>query len=113
MAVRDTPTPTTGEIADRTRRAATERMAVALDAPGVWEVHSEQDTDGPITDDSHIVSLIGSDWVCTCEDWEYREPDGGCKHARRVQLVLSERPLPEIADIDPVLRRRLGKGVDP
>jgi len=115
MAVRDdVPNATTpNEIADRTRRAATERMAVALDAPGVWEVYSEPDQDAPITDDSHVVSLVGGEWVCTCRDHEYREPDDGCKHIRRVQFLLGERRVPEIAGVDPLLKKRLHRGVDP
>jgi hypothetical protein len=100
------------DVGDRTQRAATERMMVALEAPGVWEVFSEPDREGPLTDDSQIVSLVGTDWVCTCKDWEFRQPAGGCKHARRVQLVCNERPLPDIAGVDPLLCERVQEGDD-
>jgi len=95
------------DLADRTIRAATERMAVALDAPGVWTVNAEPRTvDGVLECPSYRVSLVGSEWVCECGDYRHREPTGGCKHSRRVQLLIGDRPIPDRDDLDPLLERR-------
>ncbi|MFB6087497.1 MAG: hypothetical protein ABEJ85_03160, partial [Haloarculaceae archaeon] len=32
--------------------------------------------------------------ACECPDAEYRNPEGGCKHVRRVEIARGERPVP-------------------
>jgi hypothetical protein len=54
------------------------------------------------TDDLHlVVSQSGSEYLvdarddtCECPDSEYRVPDGGCKHVRRVRYATGEHPIP-------------------
>jgi hypothetical protein len=48
-----------------------------------------------------VVSQSGSEYlvdarddVCECPDYEYRTPDGGCKHIRRVRYATGEHPIP-------------------
>jgi len=35
---------------------------------------------------------------CTCEDWHFRQPDGGCKHRRRCEFQLGDRAIPTAVD---------------
>lgn len=37
---------------------------------------------------------------CTCEDWHFRQPEGGCKHRRRVAFETGDRAVPEAVDRD-------------
>jgi|GEM_PF-2505983 len=50
----------------------------------------------------HVTTASGSSYVvdpalgaCGCPDAEHRDPDGGCKHVRRVRFEIGTRPLPE------------------
>lgn len=45
----------------------------------------------------YVVDAVGS--VCDCPDFMNRQPDDGCKHVRRVELIRGDRPIP--AGIDP------------
>ena len=82
----------------RTRRAATECMAVlpdhgdARDAPGFFVVVGENGG-GEYLVDTHT-------GACTCPDAEHRNPDGGCKHYRRVLMADGEVSVPAVADVD-------------
>jgi len=42
----------------------------------------------------------GQVWWCACRDWQYRRPEGGCKHMRAVQqdLFSLREMLEEIGD---------------
>ena len=40
---------------------------------------------------NHTVVKRGRVWLCTCEDSIYRNPVGGCKHARAARLKLRQR----------------------
>lgn len=33
---------------------------------------------------------IEQDWTCGCGDWEYRQPEGGCKHIRAIRIVMGD-----------------------
>lgn len=53
-----------------------------------------------------VVSASGSEYLvdarqatCECDDYQYREPAGGCKHIRRVRYAEGQAVIP--ADIDP------------
>ena len=86
----DTPTEessTNGtELDPRTRRAREEDMDVSLLAKGgVYEVHSQS---GNI----YEVDVVAQS--CTCLDWQEREPKGGCKHLRRVDMEIKTGAVP-------------------
>jgi len=94
----------------RTERALSECMTVlpdhgpARDAPGLFVVIGENENGEYLVD-----TRTGS---CDCEDMQYRAPEGGCKHLRRVRVLTGDRPLPtwipEVVDID----SRIGANVD-
>ncbi len=64
----------------RTRRARTEPMAVSLlRTGGRYEVRVAS---------GRVYAVDMRLPACTCSDWYYREPDGGCKHLRRVDLEI-------------------------
>ncbi|MCU4744617.1 ArdC-like ssDNA-binding domain-containing protein [Natronoglomus mannanivorans] len=64
----------------RTRRALTENMDVHFTRPGpIYEVVSE-------SENTYKVDVEAE--TCTCSDFEQRQPDGGCKHLRRVDLEI-------------------------
>lgn len=84
-----------GESDDRDVRAATEYLYVLPYGPMMYECYSE---DG----EAYRVDLkLGG---CTCSDWRFREPDEGCKHARRVLMALGERDIPATVAVDEVDR---------
>lgn len=73
----------------RTKRARWEAMEIALARPAtvagdakvnVRNVSKAEPSTYTVTVDAEgIVS------GCTCPDWQQREPEGGCKHMRRVK----------------------------
>jgi len=79
-------------IETRTERALTECMTVLPDhgraqgAPGLFVVVGENENGQYLVD-----SQTGS---CECKDAKYRDPDGGCKHLRRVRIATGEIPVP-------------------
>ncbi|RQG94820.1 hypothetical protein [Natrarchaeobius chitinivorans] len=83
----DTPQPPTALEAGgysidepRTRRALTEDIDVRFGQQGpVYTVLSESGT-------TYVVDVEKE--TCTCPDFEQRQPDGGCKHLRRVDLEI-------------------------
>jgi len=84
-------------IEERDRRAATEAMAVVLEAPDLARVYSGTDSD-------YRVDARGP--ACECADYRYREPVGGCKHIRRVKMALGIREIPEGVRVDPALEHQ-------
>jgi hypothetical protein len=86
---------TTDDLADRTQRALTEYLTVLDD------VDAAAGADGLYA----VVSESGSQYLvdartdsCECPDAEHRDPEGGCKHRRRVAFATGERPIPAAAD---------------
>ena len=74
------------ELNPRERRAHEEEMDVSLlRKGGIYEVYSES---GNI----YRVDVAGG--TCTCLDWQQREPDGGCKHLRRVDAEIKAGDVP-------------------
>ncbi|GAB3038807.1 hypothetical protein GCM10025298_30200 [Natronobiforma cellulositropha] len=64
----------------RTRRALTEDLDVRFSEPGpIYGVRSR--SGNTYTVDVEAVT-------CTCPDFEQRQPAGGCKHVRRVDLEI-------------------------
>ena len=64
-----------------------------------------------------VVSQSGSEYLvdyrterCMCPDAEHRNPEGGCKHVRRVAFATGDRSVPAVdVDVDP----QLGAHVEP
>ena len=74
------------ELDPRERRAREEEMDVSLlRKGGVYEVCSE-------SENTYRVDVAGG--TCTCLDWQQREPDGGCKHLRRVDAEIKAGDVP-------------------
>jgi hypothetical protein len=74
------------ELDPRERRAREEEMDVSLlRKGGVYEVRSE-------SGNTYRVDVAGG--TCTCLDWQQREPDGGCKHLRRVDAEIKAGDVP-------------------
>lgn len=78
--------PTSFEVSDyfleepRTRRALSERIDVRFGRLGpIYDVSSE-------SGNAYIVDIEAG--TCTCPDFEQRQPDGGCKHLRRVDIEI-------------------------
>lgn len=111
VSQRENATDSEAQTVDsRTKRALAECMTVlpnhglARDAPGLFVVIGENEN-GEYLVDSRTDS-------CDCDDMRYRDPDGGCKHLRRVRVLTGERPIPtwvpEVVDVD----SRIGANVD-
>ncbi|NHN40523.1 hypothetical protein G9C85_02575 [Halorubellus sp. JP-L1] len=86
-------------VTERDIRAACEYLFVhsLRDTPGCYHVYGESGA-------QYFVDLRSG--MCTCEDAQYRCPDGGCKHRRRVEFELGEREIPGCIkehDMDPRL----------
>jgi predicted nucleic acid-binding Zn finger protein len=86
-----------GEVAPRDRRAAQERLFVDPQGQGVFHVYSTEGT-------KYEIFLPAGQ--CSCDDYHYREPEGGCKHVRRVRMEIGERPVPDVTNPDPILIER-------
>lgn len=76
----------------RSVRSAAERMLVLPDtdednvATGLYDVLS---TSG------NVYRTDPEAGAGECPDQQHREPEGGCKHLRRVKMMLARTPLPE------------------
>jgi len=96
---RDPTTDDSIDLEKRTRRALEEYLTVLDDidaAAGADDLYA-------------VVSESGSQYLvdaragsCTCPDAEHRNPEGGCKHARRVGFATGAEPIPAAADPDAV-----------
>ncbi|GAB6863274.1 hypothetical protein ACFQL0_22530 [Haloplanus litoreus] len=96
------------DLPKRTRRALEEYLTVlddVGDAAGADELYA-------------VVSESGSQYLvdartdsCSCPDAEHRDPEDGCKHARRVAFATGAEAIPAAADPDAV-DPQLGAHVD-
>jgi len=79
-------------IDDRDVRALKERMSIlaghgrAAGAPGLFYVVGEHGS-------SYLVDV--RERSCECPDGRHRDPDGGCKHVRRVLFATGAREIPD------------------
>jgi hypothetical protein len=75
----DADAPTSdAAAARRAQRARDEAMTVSLRRTGgIYDAQSE-------SGGTYRVDLGAG--TCSCPDWQQREPEGGCKHLRRVRL---------------------------
>lgn len=87
---------------ERDIRALTEYLTVLPDAPDLYEVVSQSGS-------SYTVDA--RDGACTCADYEYRQPAGGCKHVRRVEFATGSRPIPDAVPTE-AIDEQLGRHVD-
>lgn len=70
----------------RTERARTEEMDVSLlRKGGEYEVQSES---------GNIYEVDVASKTCTCPDFTKRQPSGGCKHLRRVDIEIRDGTVP-------------------
>ncbi|GGL55269.1 hypothetical protein [Halocalculus aciditolerans] len=83
----------------RTVAAAREAMVAVEIAEDLWNVYT--------TDEVYMVAVDLS--ACTCPDAQYRAPDEGCKHVRRVEMRLGERDVPDVR-LDPTLKFHTQQG---
>ncbi len=94
-ALQDAATDSSIEFEQRDARALTQYLTVlpehgrARDADGLYVVVSESGS-------SYLVDVRHG--ACECPDAEYRDPDGGCKHVRRVRYGTGERAIPAWVD---------------
>lgn len=102
MSVHTTPTvKPAGSPDERDVRALTQYLTVLPVSSDLYEVVSQSGR-------AYVVDA--REGVCTCADFAYRRPDGGCKHVRRVAFATGERPVP--ADVDPAaIDEHLGRHV--
>lgn len=89
-------TATMATLDDRDARALTEPMDVYADDPATSATEVAVYNDGQ----RHIVNPDAG--FCDCDDWHYRQPDGGCKHVRRVQFERGDREIPQWATRDAI-----------
>ena len=90
-----------GGLAERDVRALTEYLTVLNDVGRV------RGADGLYL----VVSQSGSEYLvdsrterCGCPDAKHRDPEGGCKHVRRVAFATGDRSVPGVdVDVDPQL----------
>jgi len=71
-------------LTDRDIRALREYITIFAEAPGMFTAYGEGST--------YTVDLLTE--TCECKDSEYRDPEGGCKHIRRVRFVTGARDIP-------------------
>ena len=81
------------ELEPRDARALTECMTVLPEDGDVFTVVGEN---------GGTYGVDARDGRCTCDDYKYREPAGGCKHIRRVAFATGERLIPAWVDTDAV-----------
>jgi len=102
------PTTDRTDLEKRTRRALEQYLTVlddvdeAAGAPDLYVVVSESGS-------QYCVDARGGS--CTCPDAEHRNPDGGCKHVRRVAFATGDEAIAAGADPDAV-DDQLGAHVD-
>jgi len=70
---------------DRDMRALSEYMTVFVEAPGMFRVYAEGST--------YTVDLETE--TCECPDSTHRDPEGGCKHVRRIRFTTGARDIPD------------------
>lgn len=80
----------------RQYRARNERMVVVPqigadeNAIGLYNVYTESGHEYTVD--------VAKDNKCSCPDMKHRDPAGGCKHVRRVQILIRETALPDTGE---------------
>lgn len=89
-------------IDSRTKKAAVESMSLDAYAgeTGEYDVYAE-------SGEVYRVCLITES--CSCPDYEYNTPEGGCKHFRRVEMEIGQRSVPDLGretDVEMMIEAR-------
>lgn len=85
-------------IDDRTLKAATGPLRVTEHAPGMFRVESRPNHPDPEKRSEYIVDLV--EGACQCPDFQWRNPEGGCKHIRAAKIHTGKIPFPLLLDQD-------------
>jgi hypothetical protein len=103
MATAETPQ----QLDERDAAALTEFMTtIPTDTPGFYLVVSASGSE---------YRVDGRHGSCECPDARHRDPDGGCKHIRRVRFATGRREIPEWVDpdaVDPQLGEQIDLGTE-
>jgi hypothetical protein len=81
------------DLEERDVRALTEKMSVIPEGRDIYSVSTESGRE---------YTVNTRERRCNCPDGQYHDPEGGCKHLRRVKYATGETPLPAWGDIDAV-----------
>lgn len=98
--------PVESSIDKRTKKAASEKMAIApMPGSGLFEVHNADSERSDRRDSTYLVEI--GEPMCTCEDMQWNNPENGCKHIQRVEMTLGIKNIPENAqNVDDMLYRQ-------
>ncbi|WP_251342810.1 SWIM zinc finger family protein [Haloplanus halophilus] len=96
------------DLEQRTRRALKQYLTVLDD---IDEAAGADDLYVIISESGSQYCVDARDGSCTCPDAEHRDPEGGCKHVRRVAFAIGAEAIPTAADPDAV-DDQLGAHVD-
>ena len=88
----------------RDQRAAEQSMVVEEIGDRLFRVHSG-------TESAYVVDLEYPP-SCECADFRYRQPEGGCKHLRRVGQTTGELDVPGVRRVDPTLPHQRARFTD-
>ncbi|WP_251341972.1 hypothetical protein [Haloplanus halophilus] len=102
------PTTDRTDLEKRTRRALEQYLTVLDD---VDEAAGADDLYVVVSESGSQYCVDARGGSCTCPDAEHRDPDGGCKHVRRVAFATGADAIPAAADPDAV-DDQLGAHVD-
>lgn len=81
------------DLERRDVRALTEKMTVLPEGGELYAV---------VTESGSEYTVDAREKRCTCPDARHHDPEGGCKHLRRVQYATGDKALPKWADTDAV-----------
>ena len=101
-------TDTDHDLDERDVRALTECMTVLAD---IGAAAGADDMYVVTTESGRSYTVDVRHGMCGCPDAEQRDPEGGCKHVRRVEFATGERPLPAWVSLD-AIDEQLGTHVD-
>jgi hypothetical protein len=85
------------ELDERDVRALTQYLTVLDD---VDLARDAEDLYAVVSESGKQYLVDAREGSCTCPDATHRDPDGGCKHVRRVAFVTGEREIPAWVDRD-------------
>jgi hypothetical protein len=90
------------ELEQRDVRALTEKQTVLSLGGGIYSVTTESGSE---------YRVDSQEGRCTCPDFKHRNPEGGCKHLRRLSFARGDTPIPAYVNTDAV-DPRLGEQLD-
>lgn len=99
---------TDAEADERDVRAVTQYLTVLDD---VGQAAGADDLYQVVSESGKSYTVDARSGVCECPDATHRNPEGGCKHARRVAFATGARALPptvDAEDVDDALGQHVG-----